>query len=103
MLDGLLVCRLSVGDERQQDEHEEGARWNENGLTNDQKFWSTHWNNTRYTWKDKWVQNVRVVTEFENRGWYKTWRHHMDPAVDDGFVMTVEQKLEQHLGVYLVD
>ena len=30
-------------------------------------------------------------------------RHHMDPAVDDGFVIIVEQKLEQHLGVYLVD
>ena len=27
------MCELSVGDERQHGEHEEGARWNENKLT----------------------------------------------------------------------
>ena len=33
MLGGLSMCELSGCDERQQDEHEEGAIWNENELT----------------------------------------------------------------------
>ena len=67
MSGGLSMCELSFRDERQHNENEEEARWNENELTDCHKNWhegilDTNWipNNMTYCyrrWDENWIQN----------------------------------------------
>ena len=55
MFGGLPTRELSAGDEGQQDEHEERARWNENKLRGFHRVWNTNWHNNWDTWDPEQV------------------------------------------------
>ena len=57
MLCGLTMCELSVGDERQHSEQDEGD-----------KNWHDNWNN----WDENWVQNEMTDghRSWNNKNWY---------------------------------
>ena len=79
MIGGLSMCELLVDDERQQDEHEEGARWNEHELTDGHKIEVTDGDKTELlgdhkVCDKKLIQNKMTgCHRIGNKGWYNSW------------------------------
>ena len=84
------MCELSVGDERQQSEQDEGD-----------KHWHDNWN----TWDEHWVQNEMTdghkieLTDGLKSGLSQNLVQKLDPEQVDGWPQHLEQKLARQVGV----